>query len=166
MGTTYEDAELLDSAAQVRQGVVRLGRRLRTARSPGALSANKLGVLSHLHRHGPATAGELAAAEHQRPQSLTRVFAELEQAGLITRIRDERDRRQSVLAITPAGTTALARDMAERDTWLASAMAGLSDTERQVLRLAGALMDRLAGDPPDPGPAPARQGTGDRPTDH
>jgi hypothetical protein len=50
--------------------------------------------------------------------------------------------------------------MAERDAWLASAMAGLSDTERQVLRLAGALMDRLAGDPPHPGRP------GGRPTDH
>ncbi|MCO6004115.1 MarR family transcriptional regulator [Actinoallomurus purpureus] len=162
----YEDAALVQSAAQVRQGVIRLGRRLRAERSPEALSVNKLGVLSHLHRHGPATAGELAAAEHQRPQSLTRVFAELEQAGLMTRIRDERDRRQSVLAITPAGTTALARDMAERDAWLASAMAGLSDTERQVLRLAGALMDRLADDPPRPARHPARPGAGDRPAAH
>src|SRR5436309_3921756 len=115
MGDRREESELLDGAAQVRQGVIRLGRRLRAERSPEALSANKLGVLSHLHRHGPATAGELAAAEHQRPQSLTRVFAELEQAGLVTRIRDERDRRQSVLALTPEGTAALARDMAERD---------------------------------------------------
>ncbi|WP_433170016.1 MarR family winged helix-turn-helix transcriptional regulator [Actinoallomurus sp. CA-150999] len=150
MGDRQEEAELLDGAAQVRQGMIRLGRRLRAERSPEALSVNKLGVLSHLHRHGPATAGELAAAEHQRPQSLTRVFAELEQAGLVTRIRDERDRRQSVLAITPEGTAALAGDMAERDAWLASAMAGLSPTERQVLRLAGALMDRLADDPPHP----------------
>ncbi|MCO5972363.1 MarR family winged helix-turn-helix transcriptional regulator [Actinoallomurus soli] len=160
MSATDEGADLLDGAAQVRQGVTRLGRRLRAARAPGALSANKLGVLGHLHRHGPATAGELAAAEYQRPQSLTRVFAELERAGLITRIRDDRDRRQSVLAITPAGTAALAHDMAERDAWLASAMAGLSDTERQVLRLAGALMERLAGDPSPPGRP------GGRPTDH
>ena len=151
------DDELLDGAAQVRQGVIRLGRRLRAERSAGALSVNKLGVLSHLHRAGPATAGELAAAEHQRPQSLTRVFAELEREGLIARMRDGRDRRQSVLAITPAGATALARDMAERDAWLASAMAGLSPTERQVLRLAGELMDRLAGGPP----APSRPGAGD-----
>lgn len=141
------DEELRDTAARVRQGVTRLGRRLRAEWSAGALSANKLGVLSHLHRHGPATAGELAAAEHQRPQSLTRVFAELQRAGLVSRARDEYDRRQSVLAITPAGIGALARDMAERDAWLASAMAGLSDTERQVLRMAGALMDRLADTP-------------------
>ncbi|GAA4622082.1 MarR family transcriptional regulator [Actinoallomurus vinaceus] len=150
MGDRQEEADLLDSAAQVRQGITRLGRRLRAERSPEALSVNKLGVLSHLHQHGPATAGELAAAQHQRPQSLTRVFAELEQTGLVTRIRDERDRRQSVLAITSEGTAALAGDMAERDAWLASAMAGLSPTERQVLRLAGALMDRLADDPHHP----------------
>jgi hypothetical protein len=34
--------------------------------------------------------------------------------------------------------------MAERDVWLAEALASLSATERGVLELAGALMERLA----------------------
>ncbi|MER6352299.1 MarR family transcriptional regulator [Streptomyces sp. NPDC001634] len=51
--------------------------------SAGSLSPHQLGVLGQLHRHGPATPGEIAAAERQRPQSLTRVFAELEGEGLI-----------------------------------------------------------------------------------
>jgi DNA-binding MarR family transcriptional regulator len=50
-----------------------------------------------------------------------------------------------VLSITPAGIDALAHDMAQRDAWLVSALAGLTDAERQVLRIAGTLMDRLAG---------------------
>lgn len=134
----------LGTAAEIRQGVTRLGRRMRAVRSPGALSNNKLGVLGELHRHGPSSPGELAAAERQQPQSLTRVFAELEADGLVTRERDKQDRRQAVLAITAAGTDALRRDMAERDAWLAEVMAGLTETERQILLLAGRLMDRLA----------------------
>ncbi|MFD1932268.1 MarR family winged helix-turn-helix transcriptional regulator [Nonomuraea mangrovi] len=133
-----------ESAAEIRQGVTRLARRMRAVRPAGALSNNKLGVLAHLYRHGPSTPGELAAAERQRPQSLTRLFAELEQDGLVSRDSGEADRRRSVLAITRAGTDALRRDMAERDAWLTSAMAGLTETERQVLLLAGRLMDRLA----------------------
>jgi DNA-binding MarR family transcriptional regulator len=133
-----------ESAAEIRQGVTRLAQRLRAERAPGALSVNKLSVLSHLHRYGPATPGELAAADHQHPQSLTRVFAELEQEALVSRSPDPRDRRQVLLAIRPAGVRALARDMAERDAWLAGALGGLNETEREVLRLAARLMDRLA----------------------
>jgi DNA-binding MarR family transcriptional regulator len=134
----------LPHAAQIRRGIVRLNRRLRQERGDGALSPNQLGVLGWLHREGPATPGGIAAAERQRPQSLTRVFAELEADGLISREPGTRDRRQSVLTLTADGLRALERDMAERDVWLAAALGTLGETEREVLRLAGALMERLA----------------------
>lgn len=134
----------LSRAAHIRRGIMRLNRRLRQERGDGALTPNQLGVLGHLRRHGPATPGEVAAAERQRPQSLTRVFAELEADGLIAREPGTADRRQSVLTLTAEGRRALERDMAERDVWLAAALGTLSETEREVLRLAGALMDRLA----------------------
>ncbi|MDL4815877.1 MarR family winged helix-turn-helix transcriptional regulator [Actinomadura opuntiae] len=133
-----------EAVMEIRRGVMRLARRMRSSRSPDALSSNKLVVLGHLARNGPSTAGEVAAAEGQRPQSLTRVFAELEESGLIVRTRDERDRRQAVLTITRAGGEALGRDLAERDAWLAGALAELGETEREVLRLAARVMDRLA----------------------
>jgi DNA-binding MarR family transcriptional regulator len=133
------------AAAALRRGTTRLGRRLRAERPPGALSANKVSVLGHLHRSGAATPGEIAAADGQRPQSLTRVFAELELAGLITRAPSEVDGRAAVLDLTEAGRAAVRADMAGRDAWLAAAMEQLTGTEVEVLRLAGALMDRLAG---------------------
>lgn len=92
----------------------------------------------------------MAAADHQQPQSLTRVFAELERDGLLRRVPGERDRRQSVLHLTAAGRTELSRDMAGRDAWLAEALGALSETEREVLRLAARLMDRLADAPACP----------------
>jgi DNA-binding MarR family transcriptional regulator len=138
-------ASLTEVAAEVRQAATRLVRRLRAERSPDALSLNKLSVLSNLRRHGPATAGGLAAADHQQPQSLTRVFAELQRDGLISRVRGQEDRRQAMLDITVAGTSALTRDMAERDAWLAAALTELTETERQVVRLAAGLIDQIAG---------------------
>lgn len=132
------------AAAETRRGAQRLARRLRAERAPDSLSTNKIGVLALLARNGPSTPGEIAAAERQRPQSLTRVFAELEAEGMITRSRSEHDRRESLLVITEAGTDALDRDMAHRDRWLSAALAELSDTEITVLRIAGNLMDRLA----------------------
>lgn len=116
---------------------------LRRSRTTLALSLNKIGILSRLRRFGPATPGELASTEHQKPQSLTRVFAELEKDGLVTRTRDSRDRRQYLLSITPAGVESLARELADRDERLASTIAGLTETELQVLRLAAQLMERV-----------------------
>ncbi|MFF0017294.1 MarR family winged helix-turn-helix transcriptional regulator [Streptomyces sp. NPDC005374] len=134
----------LPSAARIRRGIMRLNRRLRQERGDGCLSANQLEVLGHLHRHGSATPGEVAAALRQRPQSLTRVFAELEAEGLVGREAGSVDRRQSVLSLTASGRLALERDMAERDAWLAGALASLSATERGVLELAAEVMERLA----------------------
>jgi DNA-binding MarR family transcriptional regulator len=100
-----------------------------------------------LRWHGAATPGEVAAAERQQPQSLTWVFAELEADGPIGRAADSVDRRQSVLTLTADGLRALKRHMAERDAWLAEALRTLRETEHEVLRLAGALMDRLEEEP-------------------
>ncbi|MFJ9538676.1 MarR family winged helix-turn-helix transcriptional regulator [Streptomyces sp. NPDC101225] len=138
----------LPEAARLRRGVVRLNRRLRQERGDGSLSPNQLSVLGHLNRHGPSTPGAVAAAERQLPQSLTRVFAELETEGLIEREAGTADRRRSVLSLTGAGRRALERDMADRDAWLAGALTSLSPTERGVLELAGTLLERLA-DLPD-----------------
>lgn len=136
-------AELLADAAMIRQGVTRLARHMRSGRSAGALSINKISVLSHLRSRGPSTPGEIATADRQQPQSLTRVFAELAQAGLIARTAAEDDRRQSIVSLTEAGLAMLEQDLAERDAWLAKAIADLSETERGVLLLASRLMDRI-----------------------
>lgn len=139
-----DEADLLAIAAALRQGTTRLARRVRTTRPTAALSTNKISVLSHLSRRGPSTPGEVAASDRQQPQSLTRVFAELERQGLVVRAAVPDDRRQSVITITEAGARALELDVAERDAWLAGALAELTETERQVLRLASALMDQIA----------------------
>jgi DNA-binding MarR family transcriptional regulator len=140
---------LEDCAAEIRRGVTRLARRLRAERPTEAISASRIGVLSYLYRFGPSTPGDFARYEHQRPQSLTRLFAGLEVEGLVSRTRGESDLRRSVLTITQAGIAVLERDMAQRDVWLAAALAELTGAEVQVLRVAAALMDRMAdADPP------------------
>ncbi len=131
-------------AAVIRGGATRLGRRLRAERPQGSLSGTAVSVLSHLRREGSATPGSIAVAEHQRPQSLTRTFRELESAGLISRTVDPYDRRGAVLTLTTEGRAALGRDMASRDAWLAEALGTLSPAETEILRFAATLMDRLA----------------------
>jgi DNA-binding MarR family transcriptional regulator len=139
------DDDLLRAATAVRQGTTRLARRLRIERPERSQTALELGILAHLHRRGPMTPGALAAAERVQPQSLTRTLASLERQRLAARQPDDRDHRRSLLAITEAGRQALATDMHQRDAWLAEAMARqLTPAERDLLRIAAALMDRLA----------------------
>lgn len=134
----------------VRRSALRLARRLRGSRSAGALSPAKVGVLAYLSRHGASSPGEIAAADAQRPQALTKVFTELEADGLISRSPNEHDGRSVVLNLTERGTAALEADMRERDEWLATALGTLSETERGVLRLAAPLLDRLSDHPAAP----------------
>jgi DNA-binding MarR family transcriptional regulator len=133
------------AAAAVRRGVMSLGRRLKLERPPGGRTSLELSVLGHLHRRGPLTPGEIAAAERVQPQTLTRTLTGLESAGIISRTDHPEDGRRSLLTLTDSGRGALRADMAERDSWLAAAMsASLTSTESELLRLAAALLERLA----------------------
>ena len=143
-----EDNELGGAARALRRGTMRLGRRLRTERPREGVTLQRLALLVHLNRHGSLTPGALAQLENVQPQSLSRALAGLERAGLITRRSDPEDRRRAQLEITEAGIEAVREDMRRRDRWLMEAMsAELTPTERELLRLAGELMQRLAGAP-------------------
>jgi len=135
----------LELSSFVRRAVGALGRRLRAQRPENGLSLTKLSVLGQLYRRGSMSAAELAALERVQPQSLTRVLAELVEAGLVSRRADVKDGRRLLLDITGDGRAMLTRDMQQRDAWLARAMADeLSVTERELLRLAAQLLERLA----------------------
>ncbi len=139
--------ELGPVARTLRRGVMSLARRLRAERAANGMSLAKISVLGHLARRGELTPSTLAAADRLRPQSLTRVLAELETDGLITRTRDAADGRQRRVALTPLGRSMLAADMRQRDEWLAAAMGrSLTGDERDLLVRAAALLERLADD--------------------
>ncbi len=141
-------AEARAAAVAVRRGVTSLGRTLRTPRTQGGLTPLEVYVLGQLNRRGPLTPGDLAAADRIQPQSLTRTLASLESGSLLTRQPDPGDGRRSLLGITAAGVGALRSEMSQRDDWLATVIAErLTNTEAQLLRLTGELLERLA----DPG---------------
>ncbi len=140
-----ETDALLAAAAAVRRGVMSLGRRLKLERAAGGLTSLELTVLGHLHRRGPLTPGDIAAAERVQPQTLTRTLTSLASAGFISRAGHPRDGRRALLTLTEAGLAALRTDLAERDSWLAGAMAAtMTSTELELLRLAAALLERVA----------------------
>lgn len=142
----------LATAVAVRRSVMALARRLKVERPAGGRTSLELSVLGYLHRLGPLTPGELAAAERVQPQTLTRTLTSLAESGLVSRQEHPHDGRRALLALTEAGRDALRLDMAQRDTWLDRAIREtLTGTECGLLRLAGELLDRLA----DAGESPA-----------
>jgi DNA-binding MarR family transcriptional regulator len=145
-----DQSSVLHTAMLFRRAIARLNRRLRTQTRTAGLTVAKHSILGHLYRSGAATPGALAAAEGVQPQSLTRVLAELEEAGHVLRTQNEVDRRQFTLEITDEGREIVERDATRRAIWLASAMTScLSATEQELLRLSAQLMERLADSPSD-----------------
>jgi DNA-binding MarR family transcriptional regulator len=137
---------VVDAAAtSVRRSVARFARRLRAQRAEHGLSLSKMSALGALHRLGPMTATALAAHERIRPQSQTRMLAELLKSGLISRERDPKDARASFLLLSAKGKDFLRGEMHGRDTWLAAAMRStLTAGELELLLDACRLFDRLA----------------------
>lgn len=137
------DTELA-AASQIRRGATMLAARARVERA-GELSLNQTAVLGLLLRGGAMTPGEIAERMRVRPQSLTRAFAVIEERGWVSRMSDVRDGRQSLLSITAKGHQALSAEMRPRDVWLAHVVAEtLTEAERDLLVIAGRLMERLA----------------------
>ncbi len=134
------DAEV---AALLRQSVGGLARRLRATRPDTGVSLTGLSILGLLYRRGAMTPSALAGEERIQPQSLTRVLAALEEKALIARQADPTDRRQVIVHITDTGRRVLREDARLREAWLRQAIARLSPTEREVLRLAAGLMEQL-----------------------
>jgi DNA-binding MarR family transcriptional regulator len=62
----------------------------------------------------------------------------------VARTRSDQDGRQSVLALTSDGQEMLLADMADRDAWLAGALATVTEAEADLLRIAARLMNCLA----------------------
>jgi DNA-binding MarR family transcriptional regulator len=82
---------------------------------------------------------------------MTRMLARLEQRGLITRTPDPQDQRRRLIAITLLGRQSLAAEMLRRDARLARALTdALTAAERDVLRIARDLFERLARHEPSP----------------
>ncbi len=133
------------AAAAIREGVVRLSRRLQAQRQDHGVSATGIALLSRLYRGGPTSPKALAEAESAAPQTLTRVFASLEEQGLVTRKPDPEDGRGVILELTPTGREVLRGHADVHVTWLSNAMESeLTSAERDILLVAAGLLDRLA----------------------
>ena len=132
-------------AAELRLSVMRLRRRLANERHPdNELSLGAMAVLGCLYRNGELSVGELAAQERVQPPSMTRTINCLEDGGYVVRRRHETDGRQVVVVLSDLGRETVLADRARRDAWLARRLRDLTPEERETLRRAAPLLERLA----------------------
>ncbi len=124
---------------------MRLRRRLAGERHPdNVLSMGAMAVLGCLFRNGDLTVGELAAHERVQPPSMTRIVNALADGGYVVRRAHETDGRQVIVVLSDQGRTTLLADRARRDAWLAQRLSGLTVDERETLRRAAPILERLA----------------------
>ncbi len=132
-------------ATELRFAVTRLRRRLARERHPdNDLSVSAMAVLWALRRGGDLTVGALAGLERVQPPSMTRTVTTLADAGMVERRAHPSDGRQVVVRLTDAGRALVEADAARRDRWLSLRLEELSVEERDVLRRAAPVLQRLA----------------------
>jgi len=97
------------------------------------------------HRQAqPPVARVLPAWSMVQPPSMTRVIAHLEERGLVARRPHATDGRQVVLNATEEGAALLADERRRKEAWLAKRLGELTEDEREILRQAAPIIDKLS----------------------
>ena len=118
-------------------------RHLARADAGDGLTRARLSALGLLVMGGPRTLGALAAAEHVRPPTMTRLVHAMEADGLVARAPNPDDGRSIVIRATSEGEERLESGRGRQMAPLAAAIADLDAAERAQLELAADLLGRL-----------------------
>ena len=109
-------------------------------------------VLIALRHHADGmTAGDLAEAAHVSTARIATLLNGLEERGLVTRAKDDEDRRRTVVTITEAGTEAVSKLSARRTAHVVAILRELgADDARELVRIAGRLAEIAPNVPSGP----------------
>jgi DNA-binding MarR family transcriptional regulator len=129
-------------APRLRLAIARLARRLRQEGGTD-LGPSQLVALATIERHGPLAPSELAERERIKRPTATRIVANLERAGLLTRVRDPEDGRSSILSVTADGRALLRRLRERKTAFLARRLRELPAQDRRTLERAAELLEGM-----------------------
>jgi DNA-binding MarR family transcriptional regulator len=132
----------LEAADRFHSAAIHALRHVRKDDPALGLSAARLSALSVLVFGGPRKLGELAAAEHVRPATMTRIVQALESEGLIGREADPDDGRATRLRPTRKGERVMWRGRERRVERLAELLGRLTPNEIARVREAAELVER------------------------
>lgn len=96
------------------------------------LSRAQLSIMMTLDALGPCRINQLAQAEAIRMPTASNAVHHLEDAGMVERVRDTKDRRGVRVELTEKGLSELRRVSDERDQQMAAMLSGLSPEELEV----------------------------------
>lgn len=131
-------------ASALRPVILRLARRLRQMRDDSLeLTSNQLSAMAVLLGEGELLIGKLAGLEKIQPPSMTRIVNGLEERGYVRRRPHPSDGRQWLVSITDAGHGVLLANRRRRNEWLALRLAELTPDEREVLRKAVVILEKV-----------------------
>ncbi|HVA06529.1 MAG TPA: MarR family transcriptional regulator [Acidimicrobiales bacterium] len=131
-----------DLASRLRLSINRLHRQLRQESLAG-LSPAQASALGSVYRLGGPTLGELASVEQVQPPTMTRIVASLLDAGLVTRVTDDSDRRSARVRITPAGKRNLERIRTLKNAFLRRRLGELDAGEQAAAAQLVELLEHL-----------------------
>lgn len=137
---TVSPADPAELAERARLTLVRLGRQVRRE-DPPDLSITLYSALTVVAQRGEMAVGELADAEGLPSSAATRIADKLEEAGLVARRPNPQDRRGVNLAITAEGLRLVEDQRRRGNAWLATRLASLTPSQRQLLADALDVLD-------------------------
>lgn len=123
-----------NAAASVSRDLARIARALRAGANKSSLPLSSLSALWVLLDTGvPIRLSELAERENLTVPTMSRIVTGLERDGLVVRTADPADGRASLLAPSETGIELGNGNRSRRIQALEKALAGLDETERDVL---------------------------------
>ncbi|WP_083955876.1 MarR family winged helix-turn-helix transcriptional regulator [Tersicoccus phoenicis] len=138
----HEDADQLALADDLRQGLRHAVYLMRGLDADGDWSTAQVGLLNML-AESPLRISGIAARSGIRVPSATDLVNRLEKAGLVQRFPDPYDARAVLVRLTAHGRQTLGGVNARRNSYLARRLAQLDADERQALRRAVPVLERL-----------------------
>ncbi len=136
--SSFEPAEI----DRLRLALLRVVRNIRS-HAIETVTPSQVAVLATLVRHGPSTVGQIAGYEKVKPPSASRIVTALEEQGLVGRAPDPDDRRSATIFLTPAGEQYVVSVQEAEKTWLGAKLCQLDDAERDALRDAVPVLEKL-----------------------
>ena len=122
----------LDLAKEIRPLLTRAELLYSRRSEESQLSRAQLSIMMTLDALGPCRINQLAQAEAIRMPTASNAVHHLEDAGMVERVRDTKDRRGVRVELTEKGVSELRRVSTERDEQMANMFKALSPEELQV----------------------------------
>lgn len=129
-----QEKNVVEVADRLHSAAIHLLRRVRRQDTTTGEGPARLSALSVLVFGGPATLGQLAAAEQVRPPTMTRIVKGLERSRLVQRVADPGDARRMTIHATAKGVLLLQRARAMRIQSLAQQLGLLREQDLAALQ--------------------------------